>query len=174
MTFKLVEVDFDTEFEELIDCEWISYENPVQNFFQLFFPTHGTGPGARAECQKEGISRQLAWHSSDPTSLWHKVVNEQDTIVGGVLWKICPTNPFEHSDDHEVTWWPEGEQRNYVAAALDRFDAPRMRMGARPQVCRLIMKAVVIPKYSPMSHLQTRTSSSHIPIIDARAWRTPS
>jgi hypothetical protein len=137
MPFALLEVDTATDFVELIECEWISYEKPDQTFFRLFCPIQGTGPTAREDSIKESTSRQLAWHLADPTSYWQKVVNEEDKIVAGALWKICPTNPFEHHDeDHsEVTWYPEGGQRDYVSQALERFDAPRMRMAQRPQVC---------------------------------------
>lgn len=136
MSFTLQEVDPAKDFAELIECEWDSYENPYQTFFRLFCPIHGTGPSTRAESLKEATARQLQWHTSDPTSYWQKVVTDDGKIVGGALWKICPTNPFEHPDDHfEATWYPKGCQRDYVSHALEIFDTPRMRMGPRPQVC---------------------------------------
>ena len=135
-TFTLQEVDPAKDFTELIECEWDSYENPDHTFFRLFCPIHGTGHSAREDALKEATARQLEWHTSDPTSYWQKVVNDEGKIVGGALWKICPTNPFEHPDDHsEVYWYPKGSKRDYVAQALEIFEAPRMRMGQRPQVC---------------------------------------
>jgi hypothetical protein len=137
MSFTLQEVDPEKDFAELIECEWDSYENPDQTFFRLFCPVYGTGPSARPDSVKEATARQLDWHKSDPTSYWQKVVNKEGKIVGGALWKICPTNPFEHPEDHsEVYWYPKGGQRDYVAHALELFEAPRMRMAQRPQVCK--------------------------------------
>ncbi|KAI9737631.1 MAG: hypothetical protein M1818_005635 [Claussenomyces sp. TS43310] len=135
MPFKLVEIDAAADFDQLIECEWISYENPLQNFFRLFCPLRGTGPTARKESLREATSRQLEWHESDPTSYWQKVINEEGKIAAGALWKICPTNPFEHQDEHsEAYWFPEGSQRNFVTKALEIFDAPRSRMAQRPQL----------------------------------------
>lgn len=136
MSFTLQEVDPAKDFAELIECEWDSYENPRQTFFRLFCPIHGTGSSARDDSLKEATSRQLYWHQSDPTSYWQKVVNENGKIVAGALWKICPTNPFAQADDHsEVSWYPKGGERDYVAHALKQFEAPRIEKGQRPQVC---------------------------------------
>lgn len=131
MPFSLQEVDFATDFAEIIDCEFTSYQNPEQTFFYLFCPVHGT----RSDAVKDAVIRQLGWHTSDPTSYWQKVVNDEGKIVAAALWKICPTNPFEHEEHFEIDWYPEGGQLDYVTQALERFEAPRMRMGQRPQVC---------------------------------------
>lgn len=136
MPYRLQDVDFATDFAEVIECEFDSYQNPDQSFFYLFCPVNGTGPTARSDAIKDATARQLGWHESDPTSYWQKAVNDHGKIVGGALWKICPTNPFEHPEDHsEIDWYPEGGQRDYVSQALELFDAPRMRMAQRPQVC---------------------------------------
>ncbi|EEU33988.1 uncharacterized protein NECHADRAFT_55801 [Fusarium vanettenii 77-13-4] len=135
MPFKLLEVDTATDFEEVIECQWAAYENPFQSFFRLFCPVHGDGPTARAESIKECIARQLDWHNSDPTSYWGKVIDDNGKIVGACLWKICPKNPFEKHDGYsEAYWYPEGETREYVSKCLEQFDAPRRKMGARPQL----------------------------------------
>jgi hypothetical protein len=136
MALKLVEVDTATDFEELIACQWASYENPLQPFFRMFCPLLGEGPSAHADSLKESVKLQLKWHNEDSTSYWGKVVNDDGKIVGGCLWKICPTNPFDTDDDHTYAYWqPEGERREFISQALKQFDAPRARMGARPQVC---------------------------------------
>ncbi|KAI6775966.1 hypothetical protein HG530_002724 [Fusarium avenaceum] len=135
MTLKLVEVDTATDFEELIACQWASYENPLQPFFRMFCPLLGEGPTAHADSLKESVKLQLKWHNEDPTSYWGKVVDDNGKIVGGCLWKICPTNPFDTEDDHSYAYWqPEGERREFISQALKQFDAPRARMGIRPQV----------------------------------------
>ncbi|KAM4058738.1 acetyltransferase (GNAT) domain-containing protein [Hirsutella rhossiliensis] len=135
MTFKLIEVDPTSDFDELIECEWASYETPNQNFFRLYCPIHGTGPTARADSLRECTRRRLDWHKSDPSSYWQKVVNSECKIVGGALWKICPTYTLKKIDSHsQVSWYPEGGQRDYVAAALERIHAVRKKVESRPQV----------------------------------------
>ncbi|KAF5676112.1 GNAT family acetyltransferase acetyltransferase [Fusarium heterosporum] len=135
MPFKLVKVNTATDFEELIACQWAAHENPFQPFFRMFCPLQGEGPSAHADSLRESTKLQLQWHNGDPTSHWRKVVNDDGKIVGGCLWKICPTNPFESVEDHSCAYWqPEGERREYISQALKQFDAPRARMGTRPQV----------------------------------------
>ena len=138
MGFSLEEVNA-TDFNELIACEWLSYENPYQSFFRLFCPIHGEGPEARAQWLAEATARQRAWHESDPASYWQKAV-ETDTgrIVGGALWKIYEQNPFAVAEQHEVSWYPADSTREFVSKALEQFDAPRVRMAQRPQVCTMI------------------------------------
>ncbi|KAF9760767.1 hypothetical protein IL306_004136 [Fusarium sp. DS 682] len=91
MPLKLVEVDTATDFEELIACQWASYENPLQPFFRMFCPLKGTGPSAHAQSLKESTALQLKWHNEDPTSYWGKVVNDDGKIVGDV--NIVFTHP---------------------------------------------------------------------------------
>ncbi|ENH62193.1 hypothetical protein FOC1_g10015157 [Fusarium oxysporum f. sp. cubense race 1] len=132
MTLKLIEVDTATDFEELIACQWASYENPLQPFFRMFCPLNAS---THAESLKESVALQLKWHNEDPTSYWAKVVNDDGKIVGGCLWKIYSENPFDTDEDHSYAYWqPEGERREFITQALKQFDAPRARMGARPQV----------------------------------------
>lgn len=142
MPFKLVEVDLTKDFDQVIEVQWASYETPLQSFFRMFCPLRGDGPTARQESLRECTDRQLEWHKSDPTSYWAKVVDENDNMAGACLWKICPTNPFEKDDHSEVYWYPEGEAREYVGKALQQFDEPRRRMGARPQVCETFPQLV--------------------------------
>jgi len=170
MPLKLEEVDVDADFKELIACEWESYENPLQSFFRLFCPIRGDGPHAREESLAECTERQLEWHRSDPTSYWQKVVDTTTgKIIAGALWKICPTNPFEHPEQEDATWFPEGGQRDFVNQALERFGAPRATMGQRPQVCKVspldLTDVTINQIYFPM---QTSISSSPPPATDAR------
>ncbi|KAH8684044.1 acyl-CoA N-acyltransferase [Ilyonectria robusta] len=135
MPFTLVEVASATDFLDVMECLWISYENPAQSFFRMFCPIRGDGPSARIDSLRESASRMWGEHESDPASYWRKVVDDNGTIVGACLWKIYPANPFEKPDDHsEIYWYPEGEAREYVSKCLEAMEAPRERMGARPQV----------------------------------------
>lgn len=142
MPFTLVEVASATDFLDVMECLWISYENPAQSFFRMFCPIRGDGPSARIDSLRESASRMWGEHESDPASYWRKVVDDNGTIVGACLWKIYPANPFEKPDDHsEIYWYPEGEAREYVSKCLEAMEAPRERMGARPQVCKSTTEA---------------------------------
>ncbi|KAH7121841.1 acyl-CoA N-acyltransferase [Dactylonectria estremocensis] len=135
MPFTLLEVDFAADFSDVIECQWLSYEQPLQKFFRMFCPLSGDGPAARAESLRESVAFQLDWHRTDPAGHWRKVVDENGKIVGACLWKIYKTNPFEKPDDHTgAEWYPEGETREYVNKCLEQFDAPRRGMAARPHV----------------------------------------
>lgn len=59
MPIKLDDVDLEKDIDELITCEWDSYENPFQPFFRLFCPVVGDGPDDHAESIKHGTKRQL-------------------------------------------------------------------------------------------------------------------
>lgn len=102
MSFKLEEANTG-DFKELIACEWESYENPFQTFFRLFCPIRGSSSQAHDESLAECTQRQLQWHVSDPSSYWQKVTETTTgKIIGGALWKIHPTNPFEHPEHEEA------------------------------------------------------------------------
>ncbi|KFA69703.1 hypothetical protein S40285_08107 [Stachybotrys chlorohalonatus IBT 40285] len=135
MDFRLVEVEDSLDFFDVIECQWQSYENPLQNFFRMFCPVRGEGDAARVASLRESASRQWEWHTSDPASHWFKVVDPLGKIAGACLWKIYTSNPFGKAGDHsEAYWYPEGEAREYVTKSLEQFDAPRRRLATRPQV----------------------------------------
>ena len=136
MSFKLEETNPAADFDELIACEWESYEKPPQTFFLAFFPILGTGSDARAESLKDGTHRQLQWLQADPDSYWQKVTDtETGKIVAGALWKIHKTYPFEHPDQSEAYWYPEGGQRDFATKVLELIAAPRAKMAQRPHLC---------------------------------------
>lgn len=169
MAFKLLEVDLANDFDQVIECQWVSYEKPYQSFFRLFCPLLGDGLSAREESLKESTARQLAWHNGDSTSYWAKVVNNDGIIVGACLWKICPTNPFEDYKAHDdADWHPEGERREYVSRCLEQFDLPRSKMGARPQVC----KSSWLSSTPQLTLHQTSTSSTPTQTTAAKASPT--
>ncbi|KAL8799331.1 MAG: hypothetical protein Q9182_005975 [Xanthomendoza sp. 2 TL-2023] len=120
MGLTLREVVADDEFNEIIECEWTSYETPFNGFFQIYCPTTGTGPDARSESIKECTDRQLSWHKEDPTSRWLKVLDtESGHVVGGAQWNIYRENPYPNGVEHtDAYWWPEGESREFASMAL--------------------------------------------------------
>ncbi|KAL9129045.1 MAG: hypothetical protein Q9217_002415 [Psora testacea] len=110
MPLELREVHDDTEFNELIQCECESFDNPYSPFYTLLRPNRGCSPQGR-EGFKEFRDRQLRWHRKDPTSRWFKVVDTDigDKIVGGACWNIYTENPHPKVVEHplEADWWPE-------------------------------------------------------------------
>lgn len=78
MPLELRYVKSDSEFNELIQCECESYEDPFNAFYLLLRPDRGSLFKGR-EGFKELRDRQIAWHRHNPTSTWLKVV---DTDIG--------------------------------------------------------------------------------------------
>jgi hypothetical protein len=111
MPLELREVKSNDEWNELIQCECESYEDPFNPFYILLRPNRGKSQEAR-EGFKELRDRQLAWHKHDPTSRWFKVVDTDigDKVIGGANWNTFMENPYPQPIDHplEGTWWPEG------------------------------------------------------------------
>ncbi|CAG8980476.1 hypothetical protein HYALB_00013597 [Hymenoscyphus albidus] len=161
MSFTLSEVNPETYFLDLITCEWESYGFPLQTFFRLFCPIRGTGPHAREESLAECTARQREWHVSDPSSYWQKVTDSSTgKIIGGALWGICPTNPFEKTEHEDAYWFPEGGEREFVNEALERFETPRATMGQRPQNPYISSHIIshLFPPLNSHPHSQTRLS----------------
>ncbi|KAL9578079.1 MAG: hypothetical protein Q9212_005948 [Teloschistes hypoglaucus] len=145
---RLLEVKSDEEFTELIECEWLSYEQPYNGFFQLYCPTTGTGPNARAESMRESTDRQLAWHREDPTSSWLKVVDDDHSgkVVGAAQWNIHHSNPYPNGvEENDAFWWPEGEERRFASKALEQWHRPREARMSKPHV--LLNICFVLPEY---------------------------
>lgn len=83
MAFKLTVVTSDTEFDELVRCEFDAYESPQCNLKQLFFPIQDSSPTARDAAIKDAVKRQTHWHRSEPTSQWIKVIDEESGNIAG-------------------------------------------------------------------------------------------
>ncbi|KAK5998947.1 hypothetical protein PT974_01331 [Cladobotryum mycophilum] len=125
MAFQVLEIDPATDFEELIACQWVSYENPLQPFFRAATLENGV---------EEYTQRQKSSFKLDPSQRWLKVVNSEGNIIGGALWKVYTANPFENSTKFEAVWYPEGGQRDYFTALLRNIYSFREKAGRRPQL----------------------------------------
>lgn len=139
MPLQIVEATSDSEFDEIIHCQWTSYETPHNGFFRLFSPINGTGRSARENSIRESKERRLQWHKADPTSHWVKVVdNDFDMVVGAAHWHIHKSDPFIKLSQRPLSahWWPEGEARAYAEQALRMWMAPRRERMRRPHLRR--------------------------------------
>ncbi|GLA01933.1 hypothetical protein AnigIFM60653_001224 [Aspergillus niger] len=135
MPFKLTVVASDSEFDELVRCEFDAYENPQCNLKNLFFPIQGSSPTARDAAIQDAVKRQIHWHRSDPSSQWIKVIDvESGKIVGAACWHIYETNPYTVTSDEECNWWPTGEARNIANALMGQFLVPRMTYMNKPHI----------------------------------------
>ena len=137
MPLKLKECTSPTTFSPIVDCEWTSYYNPYHPYMQILFPVFGTGgPADRAAAVKESKERQWQWHSSDPTSHWFYVEDEDSgEIVGGAQWHVYEKNPFEGEQNAlEAYWWPEGEGRRFASEMLEQVYGPRRVKMTRPHM----------------------------------------
>jgi hypothetical protein len=138
MPFKLTELASDSEFDELVRCEFDAYENPICNLKQLFFPIQGSSlsSAARDAAIADAVKRQTLWHRSDPTSKWIKVIDEESgQLAGAACWHVYPADPYAVESDEQCDWWPAGEDRNAANALMEQFLTPRMTFMRKPHVC---------------------------------------
>lgn len=136
MALKLVEVVNDDEFNDIVRCEFDSYETPVCKLKDLFFPIKGEPTAENRDAAiKEAIARQTLWHRSDPSSLWIKVVDQENgKVAGAACWHIYDANPFAEPAEGECDWWPAGERRDMANTLMGQFLTPRMTWMAKPHV----------------------------------------
>lgn len=138
MPFRLEKVTDESDFNELTSCQCESFRSPPQPFLNIFVPAHGPAPNGQARLDREFASRQSEWHRSNPASYWQKIVDsDSGELVGGALWHINESNPFEsHGEPLVLDWYPEGNQRDFMTQAHVQFVTPRMKMIPRPHVCK--------------------------------------
>ncbi|KAI9881207.1 MAG: hypothetical protein M1830_007185 [Pleopsidium flavum] len=136
MPLELQEVTSDSEFDEIIPLQWLSYESPFNGFFILFCPTRGSGDNARANSIQESKERQIQWFHADSSSRWIKVVDtDTGMAVGAALWHIHESNPFSKPPPPLTAyWWPEGDGRRFVDMALGQWMTPRVERMRRPHL----------------------------------------
>ena len=138
MSFKVVNVNAEAEFTELVQVEWTSYEHPYCRLIRLFFPIFGSDANARATALKESTDRQINWHKEDPTSDWIKVVDsESGRVAGAACWHVYQENPYATQSDEECTWYPPGEGREMANSLMGQFLTPRMKYMAKPHICMI-------------------------------------
>lgn len=112
MPLELRELQDDSEFTELTQCECESYNEPLNTFFRLF--RHDQSPAGFIELR----DRQIRNHRTDPTSRWFKVVDTDmgDKVIGSANWNTFTENPYKTATGErvkypikEANWWSEGE-----------------------------------------------------------------
>lgn len=134
MPYQIQDIS-EADFPALVNSMWYTYEHPPQGLFYVFAPKNANGCASKEESIEESRQRLWEWHTSDPSSYWTKVVNTEDgEIVGGALWKLNKTNPYETAQDEEAYWHPPGSQREYANQVLEQYEATRSQLARRPHV----------------------------------------
>ncbi|KAH9894585.1 acyl-CoA N-acyltransferase [Xylariomycetidae sp. FL2044] len=148
MPFEFRAFNPETDFPGISRCMFESHETPPQKFFHAYFPIHGEEEGdhqAREDAIAEGTARLAAWFAEDPTSHWEIVVDTSTgRLAGCSLWNVHAEDPFAAAADEqhemmEVSWFPNDGSRRYVEQFLEMYEAPRLRVGRRPQVYLFIL-----------------------------------
>ncbi|TGJ81244.1 hypothetical protein E0Z10_g7523 [Xylaria hypoxylon] len=140
MPLELSKLDAEVDFPALTKCLFESYDNPLQNFVNVYFAPRGEDETAHEERLKEASNRFADWHANDPSSYWQKVVDtETGEIAGGALWNIHLDNPFAQPHSLEVTWLPDDGSRKFAEEFLRQYDIPRALVGQKPQVYLFII-----------------------------------
>lgn len=141
MPLTLKECTDESTFSRLIDCEWSAYYNPYHPYMQILFPVFGARPSDRLASIQESKYRQWSWHTSDPTSHWFYVEDEEKgEVLGAAQWLVhdAGNNPFEKGNEEEALeayWWPEGEGRRFATSMLEQVYGGRRKRMRRPHMC---------------------------------------
>lgn len=99
MKLRTEKVTNRADFEDIMECEWLSYETPMQPFFRIFCPVYDSG---RQVSMRKAADLQWEWHTSDKEAYWLKVVDEEagNQIAGAAWWRIFRENPFQdHAEE---------------------------------------------------------------------------
>lgn len=94
-SYELLEVVAEAEFEELLEVEFLVFEDPPNLLRLLFLPILGDGPNARAQAIRESSSRVFEQHKQTPASHWVKAVDDSSgKLLGAALWLLFEEDPY--------------------------------------------------------------------------------
>ena len=138
MSPKLLEVQHDSEFAELIEVYRAGFTDPGTKLWPLFSGDYRPDPELQHAALEETTQRLRSYHRSDPTSHWLKVVDDSTgQVIGGGRWCFYETgNPYDGHGTREATWWPEGRPREVASFFMNQFWATRARHMDRPHACK--------------------------------------
>lgn len=137
MPLKLVRLESDDEFDELVRCEFAAFETPRIKLLDLYFPRLN---GREAAIQS-AIKLQSAWHRAATTSTWLKVIDtdNHDQVVGGACWHVYDTDPYAVASEVDCNWFPAGEEREIANHLYNKqIRGPRTTYMRKPHVCKLM------------------------------------
>lgn len=136
MVLKLLLLESDTDFYEMMPALWSAFENPMKSFLRIVFCL--PSPSQRSESIRKATDCTMTLHKKNPCSCWMKVVDSQTgKLAGAVNWHIYKSNPyFDVQKPVIATSWPEGDGRNYASSYLQQVTAHKCRLFNRPHVCK--------------------------------------
>lgn len=144
MSLSLHQVTSDSDFDEIIDCAWTSYETPHNAAWKFFHPIWGPNPSDRTVAIQESKKRQLEFHHSRPgISNWVKVVdNGTGTVAGAALWCFFEKDPYKDHPEKKMTcfWWPAGPKRMMADEMMGQVMGPRIERMRKPHLCKSMAK----------------------------------
>ena len=138
MSLSLHPVTSDSEFDDIIECEWTSYETPYNPVWTFLYPVLGPEASDRDAAIEESKTRQLQLHHSNSSSHWLKVIDNQiGMVAGAALWKIHKENPYKNlPEGMSCVWWPEGPKREMADEYMRQVMGPRMARMSKPHLCK--------------------------------------
>lgn len=136
MSFTLTELTSDSEFEQVIRCEFDAYGTPLNKLMQLFFPIKGSSPAALENAITDAIKRQRFWHRSDPTSRWILVKDvKSGDLAGAAAWHFYDANPYAAASDVDCDWWSSGTDRLVANSLMKQFLTTRKTYMRKAHAC---------------------------------------
>ena len=138
MSLTLHPVTSDSEFDDIIDCEWTAYETPYNSVWKFLYPVFGSTANDRSAAIQESKQRQLELHHSKQSSHWLKVTDDETgTVAGAAQWSVFNENPFKDlPSGMTCSWWPEGPKRTMVDEYLAQIMGPRLERMSKPHLCK--------------------------------------
>ena len=137
MTLKMEPLDDPVDWPELGQCLHEAYTNPPQPIYRFLRPMFDTSPEGIAQSIEHYTAQMRKGHQPESGSYWFKVVDtESGRIVSGCWWKIYHKNPFDKVKSSQHTAWPEGGQREFASAAINKLSAVRQTLFNRPHICK--------------------------------------
>ncbi|KAF4635646.1 hypothetical protein G7Y89_g2446 [Cudoniella acicularis] len=143
MSFQLIEVKTDEQFEKMMPGFWAGYTHPRNALMELMYPIKGGGPSALAEAMEDCKTRLLSSWRANPLAHYIQILDggNNNAVVGSAMWIICDSehNPFskksEEKPEDGVVWWPEGSDiRKFTNRAIEEATVLKVKRQTRPHL----------------------------------------
>jgi hypothetical protein len=113
-------VDYNHDWDELMDTFWHAWKTPMQATGELTFAHLGAGSEAETQAFADVKKNLLAAAKSNPDAYWLKCVDRATgKIVGGASFTHHRTNPYRGPPKKfEAGWFEEGTEKRQLSEEM--------------------------------------------------------